>query len=533
MKRVVVGCVLVCAGICVGCNEKESPPPAASATSVATPLASASATPPSASASKLVVLVSAKGDVLGAGANGEGLFAGTKTGIAITSGKLSEMPELAKGLEHPRWSELQVVGNDASVVAFAGKRDPKALQLGDKMMYMEDTSIGADRTVFRSFQKGGWVRVSSVNEGEKLGGFGRFQDRIVAAIEMSGGKDYRFALVAGKPGIALPAPSPADKPKEPEPAAEPTAEPAAAGAAGAPATPAASGGSGPPPTPPTASAPPAEEKPLDPNVPHPDLASECQTRLVPRAFDGLSSGEAILVGRVCPGAGDYWVEHWAPKKRKASFEKISSPPNENLVVKMTTEGRAVIAALGTSWAIERTSSGEWKKLALPAGDVTQLTVAPNGRLWLVISGKVFHRTGDAAFVELALPSGKQATSVLASDGDEPFVIAGSELLGPASAFTGQVVALEGAATDLCKQPYVIVESNIKRTKKYPEAVAKVEKAKVAASALVFGHRGMAGIDSIQAKLSDMKAARELSKALGGAEIVCGPPRTEAPVPEAK
>jgi hypothetical protein len=50
---------------------------------------------------------------------------------------------------------------------------------------------------------------------------------------------------------------------------------------------------------------------------------------------------------------------------------------------------------------------------------------------------------------------------------------------------------------------------------------------------MFGHRGMAGVDSIQAKLADMKSARELSKSLGGAQIVCGPPRTEAPVPEAK
>lgn len=525
MKTRVV--VWFCAGagfLGAACNEKEAPPSAASATPTP-PAISASASPTTASASKLVVLVHATGDTLAAGANGEGLFAGTKTGLAITGGKLSEVPNLARGLEHPRWSELRIVGSDANVVAFAGKRDPKVLQTGDKMMYMEDTEIGADRVVFRSFQRGAWVRVASVNEGERLGGLGRFQDRIVAAIEMSGGKDYRFALIAGKPGIALPAPTPAEKPKEPDPAATPTEADAASGAAGAPAT---------PPPPPTVSAPPSTPKPLDPNVPNPELADECSTRLLPRAFDGLSSGEAMLIGRVCPGTGEYWVEHWAPKKRKATFEKLPSPPNENVVLAMTTEGRAVVAALASSWAIERTASGAWKKLDLPAsGELQQLTAAPGGRLWLVLSGRVFHRTGDAAFIEVPLPDGKRATQVLPADGDVPFVIAGTELLGPASAFTGQVVSLDGAATDLCAEPYVIVESNIKRTKKYPEAIAKVKSSKVAISALVFGHRGMAGVDSIQAKLADMKAARELGKALGGAQIVCGAPRTEAPVPEAK
>lgn len=242
----------------------------------------------------------------------------------------------------------------------------------------------------------------------------------------------------------------------------------------------------------------------------------------------------MLVGRVCPGTGDYWIEHWAPKTRKATFEKLPSPPNENLVLAMTTEGRAVVGALGSSWAVERTASGAWKKLDLPAsGELAQLTAAPGGRLWIVLSGRVFHRTGEAPFVEVALPDGKRATQVLPADGDEPFVIAGPELLGPASAFTGQVVALEGAATDLCREPYVIVESNIKRSQKYPEAIAKVKNSKVAVTAIVFGHRGMAGVDSLQAKLADMKAARELAKAVGGAQIVCGAPRTEAPVPEAK
>ena len=84
---------------------------------------------------------------------------------------------------------------------------------------------------------------------------------------------------------------------------------------------------------------------------------------------------------------------------------------------------------------------------------------------------------------------------------------------------------------LCKQPYVIVRRKVERQKRYPDEVEKVKKAAVSGIELVFGHRGMAGEDSIQAKAPDMKTAQALSQALGGADIVCGPSRTEAKVPE--
>jgi hypothetical protein len=495
------------------CEKKESPAPAATGSAAPTPSATASAPP--ASASKLRVLIQSKDALLATGANGEGVVVGRRTGISIAGGKLSEVPDLARGLENPAWSERQIVGQDGTVLVIAGKRDPGSLQKGDQMMYMEDPSIDAERTVFRSFQKGAWVRVSAVKDGESLGGIGRFRDRVIAAIQMPEGKDYRFVLIAGKPGFVLPAPTPADKPKPPE--AEVPSEPEAEGDAA-----------------PSASAPPvagAPAKPPDPSLPNPDPSAECETRLVPRAFDGLSSGEAILVGRVCPGNGEYWVEHWAEKKRKAGFEKIPQPTSDRLAVAMTTAGRAVVAQLGSRWAIERSASGSWSKLDPPgSGEIEQVAASPAGRLWLIAGGQVFSRTGDAPFTALALPSGKHATRLLPADGDEPFVVAGNELLGPASALDGDPVSLSGRATSLCREPYVIVKSKIKRTERFADVVEKVKGTKVPVAALVFGHRGMLGADSVQAKMTDMKGAQELAKALAGAEIVCGAPRTEAPVP---
>jgi hypothetical protein len=42
---------------------------------------------------------------------------------------------------------------------------------------------------------------------------------------------------------------------------------------------------------------------------------------------------------------------------------------------------------------------------------------------------------------LDLPEGKRATRVYPSDAEEPFVLAGSELLGPSAAFSGEVVTV--------------------------------------------------------------------------------------------
>ncbi len=518
-KRASLALVVVLAAPCaLSCSKDKAAAPAPSA-SIATPAPAPSAAPAAAPQSKLRVLAESKDALFGTGANGDGVVVAKATGLQLVGGKPSENPELALGLENPRWSERQVVGADSTLVAFAGKRDPDALQLGDRMMYMEDPQIGADRTVFRAFKHGGWVRVGAVDEGESLGGFGRFRGRIVAAVVMPGSKDYRFKLVAGKPGIALPAPTPADKP--PEPAAADTAADGGAdgGADGAAEASAAVASAAPPP------------KPADPSLPNPALDAGCETRVVPSAFDGLESGEAMVVGRVCPGTGDTWVEHWPPKKRKAAFEKIPQPPSGAVTVVMTAEGQAVVAVAGTRWAIERKADGSWAKLEAPgSGSIQQVAASPAGRLWLVVGGRVFSRSAGAAFSETVLPDGKQATRVFPSDNDEPFVLTEHELIGPASAGGGVAVSIEGGATSLCTEPYVIIESHVKRTKKYADVIDKVKGAGVSGVSLVFGHRGMAGVDSIQAKAPDMKTAHALSKALGGAAIVCGAPRTEAKVP---
>jgi hypothetical protein len=372
--------------------------------------------------------------------------------------------------------------------------------------------------------------VGAVKEGETFRDLGRYRGRIVTPVEMPGGTDYRFVLLAGKTGIALPAPSAAPKKKEPEPEEAATSEEladASTGAAdGAAEMPEAAAPAKPEPSAKKEKA----EEPPDPNLPQPG-SDECATRLVPRAFDGLEDGEAYLVGRACPGSGAFWVEHWPAGKRKAVFEKLPLQPAEDAVeVAATVSGEAYLAERGSRSLLFRTG-GAWKKIEPPgSGNIQKLVASPAGRIWIIADGHVFSRKGDAAWSELSLPEGKRASDVLPADGELTLVAAEGELYGPPNAGPTDVVSIGAGATILCQEPYVLVERKIKRSKRYPEVVEKVKKTGVAGIELVFGHRGMAGEDSIQAKVKDMKTAQALSKALGGADIVCGAPRTEAKVP---
>jgi hypothetical protein len=278
-------------------------------------------------------------------------------------------------------------------------------------------------------------------------------------------------------------------------------------------------------------APPSEEaKPaLDLSLPNP-TTSECVARLVPRALDGLESGEAMMVGQLC-GGSDWWVEHWLAGKRNASFEKLPEVLNAGrAAIAMTVAGEAYVAALGTDLLMQRRGD-QWRKILGPTkGELAFIGAAPGGRLWVVQGGKVFSRLAQDRWRQLVLPGDESATALMVSDSEQTFVVAGRKLFGPPDAAPREVVEIGPGATSLCQEPYVIVRRDIKRTERYPDEVAKVQKAGVSGAELVFGHRGMFGEDAIQAKLSNMTSARKLSKALGGADIVCGEPRNVLEVP---
>jgi hypothetical protein len=476
----------------LGCGSSEQTKAAGSASAVASSVpAPATATP---AAPTLRVLVRGPSDMAVAGANGNGVVVGAATGLRLTAGKLSEQPALALGFENARWSERRLWGWDGDALALSGKRDPESLLQGDELMYFESKSIGSGQTVLRAWRGNGWVHVTAVEAPERHATIARFQGRLVGVIESGDGTDYSLRLLAGKTGFSPPSPGRLDQPKE-ETAAEATPKPETTAAA--------------------ASA----------NVPTPVEGSSCVARILPRAADGLGSGEFMVVGPVCPGDGALWVEHWAAGQRKSSYELLPQPSGHpELALAMTAAGSAAIAGIGTRYLVER-KGGSWVAAEAPgSGPISELMASPAGRLWLVAGGKIFSRTGDDAWKELPLPAGKTASWVMPDDGDAPFVLAGNELLGPPDAGPAEVVELAGRATSLCTEPYVVVRKDIKRGKKYTEEADAVKKAGVAGAALLFGIRGMKGEDALEAKVPDMAGARTLAQALGKAEIICGAPR---------
>ncbi len=551
----------MCVALAVGCSKPgEDPTDKPSGSPSGKPAASAGGAAQESSPLRLLAKATVSFNLVGMGGDGAAIAGGA--GLSIEEGKLAERPGLERGLTNPKWSERQWLGSSRELMVFAGKRDPESLWKGDEMITGDSKAIGADRTVYRTFKKNAWIQTAAVKDGEKSAGIGRFLGRVVSPILMDGGKDYRFILVAGKTGIALPRPGTAPK-KENE--AEPSAEVAAPSEAllpppgGSPrpvlpdsgvrpripadagARPTAS--TAPPAKPPAKPAPPASAKPPSPPAEKPDPAGtgaaakaadkdpslpwptdqSCVTRLVPHAFDGLESGESMLVGGTCPDSEQFWVEHWAAKSRASTYERLPEGLKGPVAIAITGEGSGYVAGLGSQY-LAFGQSGKWEKVKLPTdGAITQLASSPGGKLWLIVGGKVFSREGTGPFEQLNLGDCKAATHVLPTDGDAPFVACGTELFGPPDAAPKGVVEVGKGATSLCKTPYVTVRADVDRSKRYPEDVKKVKESGVEAE-LVFGHRGMEGKKLLEAKVADMAAARKLAKAISSAGITCGEPR---------
>lgn len=496
-----------------------SAPPVVSST-VAPAVSAAPA--PSAHPPMPTVRVLARGEVdvelVGSGRQGVALWG--STALRITAGTLVEHAVAAKGLEHPKW-QGRVLETAGDAVAFVATRDPEDLLKGDELVYGDDKKIDATRCVFRALDSTrGWLQTHACGESERAAGLGGYEGRLVALIANDTAGTYRVRLIAGPTGFALP---------------EPAAAPANVGTkpTGAPAVPASA---------PSASARPVEsaapaasvDAPDSPEVPaetEPTPVGEhCKMRLTPFAFDG-GVGHAVTVGRVCGGEA-WWSEHWSADKGAATFSPLPALPHERIILTFVGPKEAYLAVRDTRTLL-RWTGDKWESLNAPGtGSVSFVASSPTGRLWIIAGGRVFHRTGDAAFRELRLPDGETATSLIPADEPITFVAAGHDLIGPKEAAPDAIVEVApGKATALCTEPYVIVVAKVARrdVKALSGDVDRVDAAGLDSAQLVFGHRGLEGVDALQAKMTSMADATKLSAHLGGAAIVCGAPRNEKAV----
>ena len=500
-----------------------TPPSVVSSTVVAAPIV---APAPSAHPPMPTVRVLARGEVdvelVGSGRQGVALWGATV--LRITAGTLVENPVATKGLENPKW-QGRVLETAGDAVAFVATRDPEDLMKGDELVYGDSKKIDATRCVFRALDPTrGWLQTHACGDSERAAGLGGYDGRLVALVANDTAGTYRVRLIAGPTGFAPPEPAAAPsnantKPTAAVPSAAPSSSPPSPSSA-APiesAAPDASADAGDPPDVP------AETEPTP-------VAEHCKMRLTPFGFDG-GVGHAITVGKGCGGEA-WWSEHWSAEKGASTFSPLPALPHERVIVAFVGPKEAYLAVRDTRTLL-RWSGDNWESLNAPGtGSVSFVASSPTGRLWIIAGGRVFHRTGDAAFRELRLPDGETATSLIPADEPLTFVAAGHDLIGPKEAAPDAIVEVApGKATALCTEPYVIVVAKVARrdVKALSGDVDRVDAAGLDSAQLVFGHRGLEGVDALQAKMTSMADATKLSTHLGGAAIVCGAPRNEKAV----
>lgn len=149
---------------------------------------------------------------------------------------------------------------------------------------------------------------------------------------------------------------------------------------------------------------------------------------------------------------------------------------------------------------ERSAAGAWTKAEPPGtGKVTFLTASPAGRLWAIGDGKVFIQLDDKPWELLELPEGLSATTLMPSDEPEAYVLAGEVLVGPASSYAGEELAVDAPATGLCTDPYVRIRDEVQRSKRYDSDVDNAVHAGADRTQVMFGFRGLAGKSYLEAK----------------------------------
>jgi hypothetical protein len=503
-----------------GCDHKEDRP--ANAVSSAT-VSSAAAKPSAANATPktaLSLVARATAPLLIGGNDKSGVVLVAGMPYPFKDGKLAQDVDLAQSFNGTKWADFAWYG-DGETLLVAGKlMVPPSMQ--DSLISGVDPGL-LGQVVIRKRSDKTWVRAADLGQGEKLVGVGRYRkDTWIAAVIMESGKDWRFALVSGEGGGALPSPG------APEHHAQPSASPPSP-----PDSAAASGGA-------TASAAPAPTPAGAPSEPAPgegtnnEPSNVCATQILPAAVAGLGTGEFFAVGYDCEPGGKLRMQHWAAGARKASLEELPAPPSKDAPLLLAASAQSTyVGQRGSSYLAKRDSDATWKKVDLPeGGSLDDLQGTAGGAVWLIAGGKVFTLRG-AVWNEVFLPPGTKATRVLPSDGDTPWVVAGTQLFGPGG---GEVADLVGptrgtggveplAASSVCTDLYAMLRVGVGEKQKFPDL-----RTKLAGLEGVTYHRvSWGGTDMLLAKLPNQAAAKDLMKRLEGdklARLICIKPKSE-------
>jgi hypothetical protein len=391
-------------------------------------------------------------------------LSGTETAIVaagsviyeLTGNGLRQAPEFHQGL-HPMhyWESFALLGSYPDAAYWFGvKRAPGGAP---------DSQDSAEPLrLYRRFKaawgEADWLKVA---DSESLIGIVPWKDgRFLGVVRMVQAQDYRFALVGGKPGVALPYPTPGQKPK--------TANEGANDA--------------------DASAP-AEEAPSDPTL-------SCPTVLQPEAAAGDGEGHLLVAGYRCSKSDELVVEHFAPGRRKGVLETL--PPGgpkgseragvlaPSLVAAMASDSLAFVAAVSSSYLVQYDGKGWSQQTA--EGAIVDLGQVQNS-VWMTTSEGLFlYQDGKWNRLELAPDvsgiSVKKAFGLgselyaIGTDGERNFVLLGlrpqgkPEKLPPGYApktYREELIV----GSPLCKDLFVVVKSNVKERDNFDSMKAKL------------------------------------------------------------
>jgi hypothetical protein len=490
-----------------GCSKPSSSQATGSASSIA------SAAPPSAPAapsSSLKLVLDAQSAIsIVAGPEGA-LLESDGMLYRLTGKALTQDLELEQGL-YPMhyWSNVQLVGAWPDAAFWTGdKLDPRA------------DSEAQPAVAFMRHFKAAWGNATNLAEGEKLGGIGAYKDgRFVAAIRMASGKDYRLALVGGKPGVVMPLPQAAPKPETDAGTPAPTASvsPAASAAPPTDAGPVADA------APPAAPAPAAAVPEVDPNA--------CQTRILPLAAAGHDSGAFLIVGQDCEHSNVLAVERWAAGSRKSQIEMLpeltTTGDGDHFLVAVQNEHSAFVAKANTDY-LAHFDGTHWVKEPAPGGEISALG-ANSTATWLVTSGGAYTR-GATGWDLVVLPKldselHPAAMAVVGSDiyvagraGSNHVLVATQAPDAPfhlPTRYSPKTSREEiPSASSACATPFVIVRNNVKKTEKFDDTKTSVSDPAFAGAELVVD--GWKNGTLLGVKVTSYAQGQALVNKLGGA-----------------
>jgi hypothetical protein len=388
----------------VACKGSDNAAPSASAQPSAAPVASVLATASPNAKSDFFVVAEAPEPFNLSPLAGAGFVEAAGFLAQLDDNDLHQKPSAMRGLEHERKAGLVEGTWPDAAWLFAGDKTFKWVK---------------DR----------WAESSLLREGETLRGMSSWNEgRLLAAIAMPN-HDLRFALLGGKTGVVLPAPSPPEKSKDaPAASATPAASAAPAVSAAPPVSAVASASAAPVDSGSAA----VSAAPAAPPVPtgKPEEAEKedgCKIGMESGElfFIGLSTGHVFATARACTptGPGDALVEHWSPKQVHGVVEALPKPASgagitprgvlarsdkEAFVWGKAGEEQYLASFDGKSWKVEKPLEG---------ATILRAWVAADGAVFLVTEGgksTLWKKEGAGAFAPVSLPE----------DGGRPMVAKG-------------------------------------------------------------------------------------------------------------